>query len=441
VPESPAASPEKSPLLTARSISWILYEVGYLAFAFVIFTRYLASWFITDLDNPDWYFSAAQFVVAAVLVFAMPLAGAVADYFGRRIPLLGFFSLSAAAIFALLGHLEVTPATNVLPILVLTGLGAVLIALAFAQFDPLLPTVAEEQHWGIISGLATGLGVLGAGFAVLIIGELFADTNKQGAFFPASFILVLATIPLLFVVRESNEAAETKEANTVSGSLSHAWHRLSQLPSTFRKHPRVGRLVAARFLYTDAIGTVNVYLIIYLDYLDRFTGTQVDKIAFVGAIFVGIGAAAAGLVIRRVGPRRPLMIVLPVWSAAIMLMAITGSTWSIFAAVVMGGIALGTVWTADRVFMLLLTPEALRGELFGVFALIGRVAQAIAPLILWGGLNLLLHDGTNFMSDLDAARVSLALLALTAITGALVLRPLSDKASEPVASDYDLKTV
>jgi MFS-type transporter involved in bile tolerance (Atg22 family) len=90
------------------------------------------------------------------------------------------------------------------------------------------------------------------------------------------------------------------------------------------------------------------------------------------------------------------------------------------------GISLGTVYTVDRVFMLALTPPELRGELFGIFNLIGRVAQALGPFVLWGGTIFVLHDLTGWLSALDASRVSLALIAAAALVGLNVVRPLDD---------------
>jgi MFS-type transporter involved in bile tolerance (Atg22 family) len=84
------------------------------------------------------------------------------------------------------------------------------------------------------------------------------------------------------------------------------------------------------------------------------------------------------------------------------------------------------VYTVDRVFRLALTPPEARGELFGFFNLIGRVAQALGPFVLWGGVIFVLHDLTGWLDGLDASRVSLALIAIAAMIGLFVIRPLDD---------------
>ena len=95
------------------------------------------------------------------------------------------------------------------------------------------------------------------------------------------------------------------------------------------------------------------------------------------------------------------------------------------------GSALGCVWTADRVFMIRLTPLELRGQMFGFFNLASRVASAFGPLLIWSATIWLLHSQTDWLSLLGATRVALVGLALAAFVGWLVIRPLSDAYRNP----------
>ena len=122
-----------------------------------------------------------------------------------------------------------------------------------------------------------------------------------------------------------------------------------------------------------------------------------------------------------------LVAVLPTVCAMTLLSAAVGEPWTVWlAAPVLGG-ALGCIWTADRVFMLRLTPHDIRGEFFGFFNLSSRVASAIGPLLIWSGTVWLLHQHTDWLSLLGASRVAVALLALAALAGWVVIRPLSDQ--------------
>jgi MFS-type transporter involved in bile tolerance (Atg22 family) len=126
-----------------------------------------------------------------------------------------------------------------------------------------------------------------------------------------------------------------------------------------------------------------------------------------------------------------LVAVLPPFSALTLLSAAVGEPWTVWLAAPMMGAALGCVWTADRVFMLRLTPHELRGQMFGFFNLASRAASAFGPLLIWSVTIWVLHARTDWLTLLGASRVALAGLALTALAGWFVIRPLSDAYRRP----------
>ena len=140
-----------------------------------------------------------------------------------------------------------------------------------------------------------------------------------------------------------------------------------------------------------------------------------------------VGALVAGRLVERFGPKHVLVGILVVFSGTLVAVGATGSTMLIWIAGPVVGISLGGVWTSDRVFMLRLSPERQRGELFGLYALAGKLSSGIGPFVLWGGTVFLLSGATDVMGKPGASRVALVVLAAAALTGVLVLRPLSDR--------------
>lgn len=443
--DSPHVEPAQAERIGLPAAAWATYDFAFSLFAFAVFARYLSDWLIIDLEFPDYYYTTTQAVTAACLLVLMPAAGALATRFGRHVPLLAGFTAVSAGAAIIMGI--VPPGTGlhgILPILVLGGLCAGMAGLAFAQFDPLLPAVAPQRHWGTVSGVAAASGYAGIVVAIAVFSTVIVGSgDKQQAFIPAGLMLAALTIPLVIFVREprptrtaTDELSRTtviqKIRRAVRGSLQliheigRAVRGSLRLIVTVARFPKVGRLLAGRFLYTDAVGTLNIYLVVYISRVGGFSESAKDLAILVGVISAGVGGIVSGRMVRTRGPKQTLRMVLPFFTAALIVTAATGAGWTIWLLAPVIGFAYGTVNTADRVFMLALTPADRRGEFFGVFNLIGRVAQAAGPVVFWGGTIWLLHDSTGWMSRLDANRVALVLLGISAWIGITIIRPLDD---------------
>jgi UMF1 family MFS transporter len=409
------------------ALAWALYDFAYSAFSFLLLVRFFPTWIINDLDRPDWYVTVTQFAVVVVVIVLMPFAGAFADQIGRRKPLLISFTLFSAVGAAALGVVPVDE--SVFGALAVAGVAAVAGQLALAQYDPLLADVAPEGARGRVSGWAVGLGFLGIIFALVVIAELLVgEGSKQRAFIPAAIVYVVFALPAFFMIREAPRRATSSQGGE---AVRRAWKQFAQSFHQVRSYPRVFRFLGGRFLYSDAIVTLNAFVAVYMTRIGGFS--ERDKNLALGIVVVaaGLGALAAGRLVERFGPKLPLMTVLPVFAAAVLFAALVGQPWTIWALSPIAGGALGVIWTADRVFMLLLTPEELRGQFFGFFNLANRVASAFAPLIIWSGTIWLLHDETAWLGELGASRVALGGLAIATLAGWLVIRPLSDAQHVP----------
>lgn len=406
----------------AAPLAWALYDFAYSAFSFLVVVRFLPTWVINDLDRPDWYVSVTQLGVVAVVVIAMPLAGALADEIGRRKPFLIAFTLLAAACSALLAVLPSDG--NILPILVVAGVTVAFGQLALAQYDPLLADVAPEGSRGRVSGLAVALGFAGTIFSLGVVAELIVgEGDKQRAFAPAGALFVIFALPALLIVRQPRRP---RAAEPVGVLTRRAWGQVLQSMREVRRHRDIAQFLIGRFLYSDAIATLSAFLAVYMTRMGGFTERDQNLATGSAVLAAAIGALVAGRLVERLGPKRPLLAVLPVFAGAVLVSAGFGTPWTVWVAAPLAGVALGFVWTADRVFMLRLAPPHLRGQFFGFFNLAGRVASALGPLIIWSGTVWVLAQRSTLLSLFDASRVALVGLAAAALVGWLVIRPLPD---------------
>ena len=416
--------PPRSLLLrNPAPLSWAFYDFAYSAFSFLLVVRFFGTWVIDDLERPDWYVAVTQFVVVLFIVVAMPLAGAIADQLGRRKPFLLVFTLVSASACALLG---VVPADgNVLPLLVAGGVAVAFGQLALAQYDPLLADVAPRGERGHVSGVAVALGFVGIVFAIAVVAEgVVGDGSKQRAFAPAALIYIVFALPAFVWIRERRPDRTTRQSprRLIRDAASQVAHTAQQV----RANRDAFQFLIGRFLYSDAIATLSAFLAIYMTRLGGFSESEKNAVLGISVVAAAAAAIVTGRLLTRVGPRAVLVAVLPIVVASTLLSAVVGEPWTVWLAAPALGGSLGCVWTADRVFMLRLTPDEVRGEFFGFFNLASRVAAGFGPLVIWSGIVWLLHQHTGWLSLLGASRVAVGVLALAALAGWAVIRPLSD---------------
>ncbi len=415
--------PAPSSSWRAGSLAWALYDFAYSLFTFLLVVRFIPDWIINDQGRPDWYVAVTQVGVVLFVLLAMPLAGALADQMGRRKPFLAAFTVAACAASVALGLVAV--GEGIVFVLVLAGAAVACAQLALAHFDPLLADVAPAHARGRVSGLAVALGFAGMVVGLGVVGELIVgEGSKQRAFGPAAGLYLAFALPAFLLIRERRRPRRREAAGPV---LRQALAQLGQSLEQVRRYPAVFRFLAGRFLYSDAIATLSAFLTVYMERLGSFSERDKNTAIGIAVLAAAVGAVGGGMVVERLGPKRPLLAVLPAFTVGSLFSAALGEPWTVWLVSPAGGVALGVVWTADRVFMLRLTPAELRGQFFGFFNLANRVASAVGPLVIWSGTVWLLAQHTGWLSELGASRVALAGLAAAALLGWVVIRPVPDR--------------
>jgi UMF1 family MFS transporter len=293
----------------------------------------------------------------------------------------------------------------------------------------MLAVVAAPADRGRVSSLAVLGNFVGAALA-LAASSLVILTVAGHADIPvarrslvvAGLLYALFALPFALFVRDRGGGAEpAAPPHERSGPL---------LVGTFRRLlavPGVGRMMLGKLLYSDAMSAINTFAVVYIKRVGDFSGLQINLILVSGLVSAAITAPIAGTVVSRVGPKRVLLWVVPSFALSLWVTAGFGAPWTVWVIGPTLGAAQATVWTVDRLLLLQLTPPHRRGEFFGVFNLFSRASGSVGPLLLWSGLIYLLHDSTGWLSDLDASRVALATLGLSAALGAVVIRSLPDR--------------
>lgn len=354
-----------------------MYDLANTMFALGVSGLYFAEWFTGPRRGSDLQLAIAIDVAMVVVIVLGPWVGARSDHRGRRRPYLVASTLLAVSATVMLGRGGIVVALGCYVVAVVGfNLGALV-------YDTLLAEVSTPQNRGRISGIGVGVGYVGSFLAVLI-GELLLPDHGYPVVFGALGIgFLLFAVPAFLLIPEQPHQQPTHPPPR----LADVGHQLRRSWERARRTPGVARFLVGRFLYADAINTlIGGYLVIYVEKDVGFSAEQVRPLLGVGILASVLGGFLGGMLTQRVGPRRALHAALGLWIVAWVFGIVAGAAHIRSMAIgllVLGGFALGATWSADRTYMLALSPPDRLGEFYGLYNTVGRFATLLGPL-LWG---------------------------------------------------------
>ncbi|MDH3517441.1 MAG: MFS transporter [Acidimicrobiia bacterium] len=398
---------------TASSMrAWVVYDLANTIFALGVIGLYFPAW-MAENDIADSRLALVEALAGVTVIFAAPWIGARTDHSGRRLPSLAWTTGIAVAMTLVLD----------LGSQALTFLALAIALIGFntgsVVYDALLPDVSTDETRGWISGLGVGVGYLGS-FIGLGLGVLTLDILEWG--YAATFRVLgvgflIFAIPTFLLVRErprSPRPGPPPSARSLVTEVAEAWRRAARYPDAFQ-------FLIGRFLYTDAINTlIGGFLTIFV--IEELGMSVAESRNLLGGAILAamLGGLGGGRLAQRHGPLRTLRWMLVGWMVAIGFgvgAALTGSLALAWMIAPLGGFALGGTWAADRVVMLRVSPPRHLGEFYGLYAMVGRFATILGPLI-WAITVDLLHLGRP---------VAMAALGVFVLAGWLRLARVDDR--------------
>ncbi len=393
--------------------SWALYDLANTLFSLTIVSLHFSLWVVDDRGGRDGDYLIANSISMALMFLSAPLLGALSDQVPRRMPFLALSTVICCCFTALLG---------------MGGLALSLVFFVIANYffqaglifyDTLLPSVSTEANRGRIGGLGVGVGYGGSLIGVVLgLAVLAVDPNGRPLIFKLTALLfLLFALPCFLWVRErprpGTGALNRAAVRRAFGELRHTVVRA-------RNYPDLRRFLVGRIFFADAANTMIATMGIYATKEIGFSDTQVQVVLLAGILGAVAGGLLWGRLADQIGPKATLNRVLLVWAvvmtatASIAYLDLPKALFWVVAP--LAGVALGGTWAADRPFMLRLTPPRHLGQFYGLYAMAGRFAAIIGPL-LW----------TAVVDWLGWGRPAAVLSLLVMIVVALViLRPVDD---------------
>lgn len=373
--------------------SWALFDWANSAFFAVIQTFVFATYFIQSvaedevIGSTQWgnIISAAGLVIA----FGGPFLGAIADQMGRRKPWI--FSFSLLCILATAGLWFVEPSNSFLILaLILIFLSTVGSESAIIFYNAMLPNLVSPKKMGRWSGWAWGLGY--AGGLVCLVVALFVFINVDQPPFGldteaaehvrATFVLVAVWYLLFSIPLFTQTPDEPRSGMGIREAVGKGWKQLKESIRHIREYKDILRFLIARMIFIDGLATVFAFGGIYA--AGTFDMTERDVLIFgIGLnLTAGVGAALFAWLDDYMGSRQTILLSLSgliITTGSVLI--VTSSMWFWVFGLTLG-IFVGPVQAASRTYMGRIAPEELQNQMFGLFALSGKVTSFIGPFLV-----------------------------------------------------------
>lgn len=437
---SASISLKQDPRKSLSVSAWALYDFSDTIFSASMLTFFFPLWVADDMKDAGGssaVFALALSLSALTVALTAPMMGTISDRLNRRVPMLAVCLLSCASLTAMIGIFGGLT----------TGLALFFIANYLYQtglifYNSLIMNVSSESSRGVISGIGIGAGYIGLFVAFLLFEPQVDKYGNQWAFLPTAGMYVLFALPLLLIVKEGGAM------HRIDRSLIVESYR--QLYATFqraRKHVNLFRLIAARFIYMEAVNTASSFYVLYL--VEIGVATASEAVGFVTTLLLVavVASFVVGFLVSRFGPKRVLMVGIAGWTVVVLGVSLvvgvvfTDTDLTIFglslpATLWAVGLLGGTFWAAppisDRVLLTKLAPDGQVGEFFGLFQMSGRLSAALGPALWWLTTTTLVALGDVRF------RIAMLLLSVFLVVGFAVLFWVREQREESdIAADAE----
>ena len=352
-----------------------------------------------------------QTLAGIAIALLAPVLGAIADGSGRRMAWIWAFS--ALYVIGSWGLWFLAPETgNLTMALMFFGIGLIGMEFATIFTNSLMPSLADHDEMGKISGSGFAFGYTGGILSLVIMLLLLAESSTTGktligldplfgldaaaregtrAVGPFTAIwYAVFMLPFFLWVREPKG---TGTGRSLGGSLADLGRLLRSLPS---RQSLFAYLMSSMF-YRDSLNALYGFGGGYASGVLGWSVTQIGVFGIIGAISGAVATWIGGKMDAARGPKP--VIVLSCWVLIVVCAVIVGMSrdqifglplaagsalpdYIMYACGILIGAAGGTVQAASRTMMVFHTTPERATEAFGLFALSGKATSFIAPFAI-----------------------------------------------------------
>ncbi|MEZ5669031.1 MAG: MFS transporter [Alphaproteobacteria bacterium] len=374
-------------------IAWCVFDWANSPYPTVIvtfvFAAYFAKGIAPDETTGQELWGMAMSASGLALALLAPLVGAIADRGGRRKPWLAALSVLAVLAGAALWFL-VPDAGMLVPALILAGLGNLAFEFVSVFYNAMLPDLVPKERLGRVSGWGWGLGYAGglACLAVALVVFVQPETPPFGLDkTQAEDVRILGPlVAVWFALFAIPLFLFTPDRNGTGVPLGRAAREgFAALVGTFRqvrRYRNILHFLVARMIYIDGLNTLFALGGIYAAGAFDMSLEEVLLFGVLINVTAGIGAFGFAWIDDWIGPKRTVLICIVALAALCVAILVIESKDMFYVLAMLIGVFMGPIQSASRSLMAHMAPAAMRTEMFGLFALSGKVTSFVGPALV-----------------------------------------------------------
>src|SRR5574337_544658 len=365
--------------MTRRQVvAWTLYDFANSSFSAVIaatiYATYYAQVVVGNVHGEgDLWWGRLISTSMAIVALTSPILGSVADRAGIRKRLFfatTYLSVGATALMATVEQ------GMVLRGFVLGVLGTVGFEGALVFYNAYLPDIASRQWQGRVSAYGFAVGYAGSIVALLVALPFAKVGALDWCFLSAAALFGLFALPS-FVILPEDRPGRIKLIEAVRESVLGTVRTVRDV-LRFRE---LRRFLGAYLLYEDGVNTVIFFSSIFAARTLGFGMAQLIGLYLLVQFTALVGAFLWGRPTDRLGPKIVVLCMLVLWIGVVIAAYFVEAQQQFYLVTAVAGSGLGAIQAASRTFMASLIPKGREGEFFGCYAICGKTASILGPLV------------------------------------------------------------
>lgn len=356
--------------------AWSVYDLANTAFSALFVTFFFPLYIKQYLGGNEFQIGLVFGLSMLFVAFTVPVIGALSDRLGRRMPFIILFTILCCGATYLVIY------ANLKWALIFGFIANFFYHAALTVYNAILPRISSKKDVGRVSGIGVSVGYIGTFLSLLMtwmILHYFGWETLSGvkAMFPATAMFFLGFSLITFFVIKDKPIKSSSLGKDIIKSFADVKQTLVQI----KKHKRLVWFLISTFMYVNAINAVIVFLYLYGRAEIGLTVKAFMGVYIIFSIAAAIGAVIFGKVTDLIGPKKTLAIAGLLWIITLFVLLGVSSFTTFLIGGILGGIALGTVWTAMRPLLLEIAPKKKEGQFFGFMELSDKFSGVIGPII------------------------------------------------------------